>query len=501
MAIINGRGTVGIRSNVAVAPVAPAATIITSGLTLYLDAGNSSSYPGTGTVWTDISGNGNTGTLNGSVTYNSGNSGSLVFNGGYVECGSSFSFGTGPFTISVWFKQTNTDSNYSIVWSSGAGSNSYQGVLTANYSNAVTNYYAYGFRITDSSALVKNIWYNVILVGNGGANGSRNIKLYTNTNQVGLTYTSDYNFSDGRFLIGANRASLSEVMRGNISNVQIYNRALTASEILQNYDVLKTRFYPQVSDSDAQSFIYAANIQDTTQGNAINTLVTSLKSYGIWTKMKAIYPFVGGTAASHKFNLKDPRDLDAAFRLTFTAGWVHSSTGAKPNGASDYANTKFIPLNNLSITNGHISIYSRTTNTSSDIYGSSGVFINNDSTFAIIIRRGLDNAAGLSMYSDNYGLTVTNTNGQGFYLGNRETISKLSLYKNNNLIGTNLNTQINATLPSINVPFGAIYTPTRYYYDNKEIAFGSIGDGLTDTEASNFYTAVQAYQTTLGRQV
>ena len=70
-------------------------------------------------------------------------------------------------------------------------------------------------------------------------------------------------------------------------------------------------------DPDAQAFITAASITDPTQQSAINQLVVDLKGYSIWTKMSAIYPMVGGTASSHKFNLKDPRDLDAAFRLVF----------------------------------------------------------------------------------------------------------------------------------------------------------------------------------------
>jgi hypothetical protein len=84
-------------------------------------------------------------------------------------------------------------------------------------------------------------------------------------------------------------------------------------------------------DPDAQAFITAAAITDPTQQTAINTLVVDLKGYGIWTKSKALYPFVGGTASQHKFNLKDPRDLDAAFRLVFTGGWTHSSNGILGN--------------------------------------------------------------------------------------------------------------------------------------------------------------------------
>jgi len=94
-------------------------------------------------------------------------------------------------------------------------------------------------------------------------------------------------------------------------------------------------------DPDAQAFFTASGLTGATNLNAVNQLVLDLKAASIWTKMKAIYPFVGGTAALHKWNLKDPRDLDAAYRLVFNGGWTHSSTGALPNGTNAYANTFF----------------------------------------------------------------------------------------------------------------------------------------------------------------
>jgi len=76
-------------------------------------------------------------------------------------------------------------------------------------------------------------------------------------------------------------------------------------------------------DPDALAFLTAAGITDATITAAIDTLVLDLKGYGIWTKMKAIYPFVGGTATTHKYNLKDP--VDAMQRLEFNlmaAGFI-----------------------------------------------------------------------------------------------------------------------------------------------------------------------------------
>jgi hypothetical protein len=75
-----------------------------------------------------------------------------------------------------------------------------------------------------------------------------------------------------------------------------------------------------ITDPDVLAFVAASGVTDNTQKSAVNTLVTSLKEYSVWTKLNAIYPFVGGTATTHKWNLKDPRDLDAAYRLEFFGG-------------------------------------------------------------------------------------------------------------------------------------------------------------------------------------
>jgi len=88
-------------------------------------------------------------------------------------------------------------------------------------------------------------------------------------------------------------------------------------------------------DADAQAFFTAASITDSTQKSAVNQLVLDLKSYNIWTKIKALYPIVGGSASSHAVNLKTP----GTYNLTFATGVTHSSTGMTGNGTSGYANT------------------------------------------------------------------------------------------------------------------------------------------------------------------
>ena len=248
-------------------------------------------------------------------------------------------------------------------------------------------------------------------------------------------------------------------------------------------------------DPDAQAFITAASITDPTQQGAINQLVLDLKGYSIWTKFKAIYPIVGGTASTHKFNLKDPRDLDAAFRLTFATGWTHSATGMTPTNA--YADTKYIESVNGNLNSTHLSYYSRTNSNGTEVeIGARSSVTLNDYNLLEIRTSGttyfLSNQSGFTSVSD--------ANSQGFYVTNRQASNDIDGWKNGSKLvnGTTAST----IRPNVNTMIGAMGTgSTPVYFSTKQCAFASIGDGLTDTEAANFYTAVQAFQTTLGRQV
>jgi hypothetical protein len=252
-------------------------------------------------------------------------------------------------------------------------------------------------------------------------------------------------------------------------------------------------------DPDAQAFITAASITDPTQQGAINTLVVDLKGYNIWTKFKAIYPIVGGTAASHKWNLKDPRDLDAAFRLTFATGWTHSSTGMTPNGSSAYANTFLNPSSALTLNSTHLSFYSRTN--VSAVQREIAIYQAGDNpTMALGTTVGAEIS---DHYNYNQRISASIAASTGFYISARTTSTNHKLYKNNTTLGTNTSTNVNS-LPNGNLFIGASNNTTLGVissYSTKQCAFASIGDGLTDTEAANLYTAVQAYQTALNRNV
>lgn len=247
-------------------------------------------------------------------------------------------------------------------------------------------------------------------------------------------------------------------------------------------------------DPDAQAFITAAGITDPTQQSAINQLVVDLKGYNIWTKFKAIYPIVGGSAAAHKWNLKDPRDLDAAFRLTFASGWTHSSTGMTPTNS--FANTFLAPSSVLSLNSVHISGYLRTNLTFS------GPIISTED--AASYNNGLyiwprQSALVYSIRINDNGSTGVGSAGdiRGLHIATR-TASNVKKYRLNNTQLFN-NSELSTGLNTSSIYLGA--SRNNANYNGNQLAFASIGDGLTDTEAANFYTAVQAYQTTLGRQV
>jgi len=252
-------------------------------------------------------------------------------------------------------------------------------------------------------------------------------------------------------------------------------------------------------DPDAQAFITAAGITDNTQKSAINTLVLSLKANSIWTKMKAIYPFVGGTATTHKFNLKNPADTDAAFRLTFFGGWTHSANGAQGNGTNTYADSFFIPSTQYAvIDNAALSVYSRT----NIVQGACEIGCYNGSNSALQI-----NVATTAFAPQNTGTYMNNvteskfadTDSRGFYIASR-TGTTVTMFENSTLKVTQTTTAL--ARPNVKIYVGAQNNAgAANIPSSKQLAFASIGDGLTNTDAANFYTAVQACNKTLGSQV
>ena len=212
--------------------------IVTDGLVLCLDAGNQKSYPGSGTTWSDISRNGNNGTLNGS-TFNSANGGSIVFDG-VDDSVSTTRTSTTSFTWVAWFKPNVVSSAFRNIISIRAPS--YM-LMLMDDDNGGMGFWAPDTLTTGPSlnmtGMSANVWYHATFVreGNSITNG---YKTYMNGSFRGSANTGTWSSSDP-IIIGA-RTDAAQFFSGNIAAIQIYNRALSASQVLQNYNATKGRF-------------------------------------------------------------------------------------------------------------------------------------------------------------------------------------------------------------------------------------------------------------------
>lgn len=264
-------------------------------------------------------------------------------------------------------------------------------------------------------------------------------------------------------------------------------------------------------DADAQRFIDSTGITDSTQKAALCTLVRELKDSSLWSSMSAIYPFIGGTASSHKWNLKDPRDTDDAFRLTFSGTWTHTSNGATPNGASGtYANTYLIPNAVLTISNTHQSYYSRTNNAGGISIGAMNVSGVTDSAM-ILACKTYSIYSHSDMYSDNNGgssgtgraITGANYNSAAFFLASRTSSTSHVLYRNATNIAQSSGS-VSGKLPILPIYLGGFSGTVPSGYDNtdtKQVAFATIGAGLTSDQARALNTIVEKFNDALGRGV
>jgi hypothetical protein len=270
-------------------------------------------------------------------------------------------------------------------------------------------------------------------------------------------------------------------------NIYVITATATVSEtVMFTYSQQE----PTSFDPDAQAFITATGITDSTQQSAVDVLVKDLKNYNLWSKMKAIYPMVGGTATTHKYNLKDPRDLDVAFRLEFINSWTHASTGAKPINGSGYATTYLSPRTHSSQDSFHASYYVRnhvaggfTEMGPGDLTGGCAIAYNwNGNSYPACTTR-QSSIGGASTTPSYWIISRISSTNYGWF---RNTI-KTTINKNSELPMTN------------NILLGGY--GFDYNGGGRECAFVTIGDGLSDSEVGDLYTVVQAFQTALNRQV
>jgi hypothetical protein len=324
-------------------------------------------------------------------------------------------------------------------------------------------------------------------------------KAYLNNTQSSTTNTTTLSAAGTRPLsIGRRGLDTGINLQGWIREIIIYNSDQTNNLLGINTN-LNSFYSIYPNDPDAQAFVSRVNAAGgsltTTEGVAIDQLVISMKAAGIWSLMKAIYPMVGSTEASCKQNL-----VSSNFTGTLTGGWNFSRTGITSTGAGVHFDTGLNPRNETSGFSQHVSMYSRTQNTSL-----SGVQLGAyDGTAELNLYQyyaSIGLKGGSAYVYPSTAVTINNTNTLGLQIVSRTSNTSLKLYFNGSLLNTNTTTET-LTRPNRTIYIGASnWTSGANQFTTHENAFTSIGDGLTDQQSSDLYTIVQAFQTSLSRQV
>ena len=216
-----------------------AASVVTTGLQLYLDAGNASSYPGSGTAWTDLSGNNRDGTLTNGPTYSGTNGGSIVFDGSndYVQCSGSLTVTAATFV--TWIKRNGSQGQYDgILFSRGAN--------TTGMNFQVSNQLGYHWNDAgntynwQSGLTIPNLTWCMIAVSVTSTAATAYLCQTGGT----TTATNTVNHSSGNLndIKLAQDDAGNRFFNGNIAVAQLYNIALSAGEISQNFEADRARF-------------------------------------------------------------------------------------------------------------------------------------------------------------------------------------------------------------------------------------------------------------------
>lgn len=210
--------------------------IVTSGLVLNLDAAKRDSYPGSGTTWRDISGNGNNGTLTNGPTFNSNNYGSIVFDGidDYALTNYDGILGTNPRSFAVWFKP-NSSANKNLMGYGQQVSKKMWDILLYNGNIGI---HLYNSGAEAGTPYTVGVWQYITFT-------YTHPTIYSYMNGVYKNSYTDSSIDTGaikKLNIARGAYDVYAYYNGIVANIQIYNRALSPSEILQNYNATKTRY-------------------------------------------------------------------------------------------------------------------------------------------------------------------------------------------------------------------------------------------------------------------
>lgn len=268
-----------------------------------------------------------------------------------------------------------------------------------------------------------------------------------------------------------------------------------------------TTVFPQTLHPNVMAYVAAQSsigyAMTRIEIDAVNNLVWGLVANDLWTKMQVIYPCIGNNAASFKWNLKDT----TTFNLTFAGSWTYASTGMQVAAANiaNRAGTGYTPSTHQTLDNAHISVYVRnfyTAGVTGSIFGS--YYSLGGGGTAVGASNGIAGSADgwcINLGGGSGRLSLSGYAG-GMLTATRITASSVaSNILNGGLRSTTL-PATSGTRVAFEITIGSSASGASYVAcEPQEIAFATIGLGLTQRDVINFYNIVQSFQTTLGRQV
>jgi hypothetical protein len=247
-------------------------------------------------------------------------------------------------------------------------------------------------------------------------------------------------------------------------------------------------------------FVTATSITDVQLKASLDSLIINARNHGWWNLCNAIYPFVGGSAETCKYNLKDPRDDDAAYRITWHGNVTIDDGGGISTGG--YGDTHIVPTSAFTLSSNHLSYYSTT-----DAFDTASVDAGcSDGVHDIQLRIYCGLNQGWYLAGISQAPYVTNQGLRGWFLGTRtgSSPSESALYKNGSRIGLGSANSMNVeglpgsySIALLNFNNAGIYTKSS----NRKCAFATIGSGIDSAMAVQMYTDIQSFQTQLGREV
>lgn len=256
-----------------------------------------------------------------------------------------------------------------------------------------------------------------------------------------------------------------------------------------------------VQDTSSRKYLKAIEgagvVPSVTQNFASNYLVTTERAIGSYSIMVAQYPFIGGTAATHKFNQVNPIDNNSGYRLTFT-GATHSANGVQFNGTTGFGNTYVIPSVSLGSSSTHLSIYSNTNNSSGNSVdigtGIVGTYLN-------MYTRFTGNVTGGRIFGNP--LTYSNTSENGYYLMTTTAANLIRFYKNGVKFSPD-NTSGGTSTITTAIFIGANNTDvspgSAGFFSNEPYQLITIGGGLTEPQVISQTKIATFFNSLLGRQ-